>query len=85
MATQALRTIVSAYKDCYEETQTKDQNGVFNCEKQGLTLLAILGIKDILRQEVPDAIKKCRTAGIKVRMVTGDNKVTARAIALECG
>lgn len=44
-----------------------------------------MGIKDILRQEVPDAIKKCRSAGIKVRMVTGDNKVTARAIALECG
>ena len=43
-----------------------------------------MGIKDILRQEVPGAVEKCRTAGIKVRMVTGDNKLTARAIAKEC-
>lgn len=43
-----------------------------------------MGIKDILRQEVPGAVEKCRLAGIKVRMVTGDNKLTARAIAKEC-
>jgi P-type Ca2+ transporter type 2C len=36
-----------------------------------------MGIKDILREEVKDAIKKCYGAGISVRMVTGDNKVTA--------
>ena len=40
---------------------------------------------DVLRQEVPGAVEKCRLAGIKVRMVTGDNKVTARAIAINCG
>jgi P-type Ca2+ transporter type 2B len=34
---------------------------------------------------VPGAIAKCKTAGVKVRMVTGDNLLTARAIALECG
>ncbi len=54
-------------------------------EKKDLTLLCIFGIKDILRQEVPDAVKQCRKAGIKVRMVTGDNRLTARAIAKECG
>lgn len=47
--------------------------------------MAVLGIKDILRMEVPRAIQLCRRAGIKVRMVTGDNKMTARAIAKECG
>ena len=40
---------------------------------------------DVLRKEVPGAVKSCKIAGIKVRMVTGDNKVTARAIALNCG
>ena len=49
-----------------------------------MTLLAILGIKDILREEVKEAIKKCYGAGIQVKMVTGDNKVTAQAIAYDC-
>lgn len=44
-----------------------------------------MGVKDAPRPEVPDAIKKCKTAGIKVRMVTGDNLVTAKAIAMEVG
>jgi len=54
-------------------------------EKSGLTLVAIFGIKDILRMEVPGAIQECKRAGIKVRMVTGDNKSTAKSIAHECG
>lgn len=54
-----------------------DKKGIYDVEKQGLTLIAVLGIKDILRQEVPSAVLDCRNAGIKVRMVTGDNKLTA--------
>ena len=50
-----------------------------------MILVGVLGIKDILRQEVPRAVSLCKLAGIKVRMVTGDNKLTARAIAKECG
>ena len=49
-------------------------------EKSNLILFGVVGIKDILRPEVPDAISTCKKAGIKVRMVTGDNKITARAI-----
>lgn len=48
-------------------------------------MIALLGIKDILRQEVPGAIANCKAAGVRVRMVTGDNLMTARAIAIECG
>ena len=48
-------------------------------------MICIAGIKDIIRKEVPDAIKLCNTAGVRVRMVTGDNLYTARAIAIECG
>jgi Ca2+ transporting ATPase len=48
-------------------------------------MIALLGIKDILRQEVPAAIANCKAAGVRVRMVTGDNLMTARAIAIECG
>jgi len=41
--------------------------------------------KDPLRDEVTDAVATCQRAGVVVRMVTGDNMVTARAIALKCG
>lgn len=47
--------------------------------------MAIIGVKDIPRKEVPEAIKKCNRAGITVRMVTGDNIITAKAIAKEIG
>lgn len=46
--------------------------------------MAIVGIRDTIRKEVPDAVLKCKKAGITVRMVTGDNKMTALAIAKEC-
>jgi len=48
-------------------------------------MIGLLGIKDILRKEVPGAIAKCKEAGVRVRMVTGDNLITARARAIECG
>ena len=43
--------------------------------------MAIIGVKDVPREEVPDAIQKCKIAGITIRMVTGDNLITAKAIA----
>lgn len=50
-----------------------------------MTLVAIVGIQDPVRPEVPDAIIRCQQAGITVRMVTGDNINTARSIATACG
>ena len=89
MARKALRTICIAYKDLgvrlNSKFDKKDHNGVYEAEMEDFILVGILGIKDILRQEVPLAVKQCKQAGIKVRMVTGDNKLTATAIALECG
>ena len=62
-----------------------DEDGVLHAiEKSKFTLIAIVGIKDIIRPEVPKAVKQCQKAGIIVRMVTGDNKITAMAIAKEC-
>lgn len=45
----------------------------------------MVGIKDPLRDGIQDAVRKCNEAGVKVRMVTGDNKNTAVAIAKEAG
>lgn len=87
MASNSLRTIGLAYKDLsgLEDITTKNDKGVYDIETSNLVLIGILGIKDILRPEVPGAVASCKTAGIKVRMVTGDNKITAKAIARECG
>ena len=51
----------------------------------GLVLQLIVGIKDPVRKEVPQAVKDCQSAGVIVRMVTGDNILTATHIAEECG
>ncbi|KAK4695948.1 hypothetical protein P7C71_g1894, partial [Lecanoromycetidae sp. Uapishka_2] len=49
------------------------------------SLRTIVGIQDPLRDGVTKAVRKCQDAGIKVRMVTGDNLTTASAIATQCG
>lgn len=50
-----------------------------------LTAIAVAGISDPLRPEVPEAIKNCKKGGISVKMFTGDNAITAEAIARNCG
>ena len=52
---------------------------------EGLTLLGLVGLEDPPRDDVPDAIDRCRRAGIRVIMVTGDQPVTAAAIAEQVG
>ena len=86
----ALRTICCAYKDLKPEegglTHEDDaEDGVSKVVENFLTCVCILGIRDIIRPEVPHAVEVCQNAKIRVRMVTGDNKVTALAIAKECG
>lgn len=85
MAKQSLRTIGIAFKYVDQvDTTNKDKFGVLEDEKSGFTLVGICGIKDIIRPEVPHAVAQCNEAGVQVKMVTGDNKITARAIAKEC-
>jgi P-type Ca2+ transporter type 2C len=48
---------------------------------QGLTFLGLVGLIDPVRTEVPDAVERCRAAGVEVRMITGDHPSTALAIA----
>ncbi|MDP2736627.1 MAG: HAD-IC family P-type ATPase [bacterium] len=54
-------------------------------EINNLTFVGFLGMRDSLRLEVPEAIKKITSAGIRVVMITGDHKNTALAIAKEAG
>ncbi|KAL0963041.1 hypothetical protein UPYG_G00348940 [Umbra pygmaea] len=84
MASEGLRTICLAYRDfpvSDGEPDWDQENDILT----SLTCVCVVGIEDPVRPEVPDAIKKCQRAGITVRMVTGDNISTARAIATKCG
>ncbi|XP_072482864.1 plasma membrane calcium-transporting ATPase 3 isoform X5 [Notamacropus eugenii] len=83
MACDGLRTICIAYRDFSAGQEPEWDN---ETEIVGeLTCIAVVGIEDPVRPEVPEAIRKCQRAGITVRMVTGDNINTARAIAAKCG
>jgi len=98
MAKDGLRTISIAYRDFVPGKADKNQvhydpsTGEPNFETMGednvianMTCFCVVGIEDPVRDEVPAAIQQCQRAGITVRMVTGDNINTARAIATKCG
>lgn len=91
-ASRSLRTIAMVYRDFDRwpprGARTVDGEGseaVFEDVFTDMVLLSIVGIQDPLREGVADAVAICQRAGVVVRMVTGDNLVTARAIATECG
>lgn len=80
MAASSLRCIAFAYKQMKEiSTSSK------NLKEQDLTLLGIVGMKDPCRSGAYKAIQSCRVAGVDIKMITGDNIFTAKAIATECG
>ncbi|KAM7206544.1 cation transporting ATPase [Naviculisporaceae sp. PSN 640] len=66
-------------------TETANPTVSFDSVLSSLTWLAVVGIQDPVREGVPAAVATCHRASVSVKMVTGDNMETARAIALECG
>ncbi|KAH1144764.1 hypothetical protein GLYMA_15G001300v4 [Glycine max] len=87
MAAQSLRCVAIAYRsyDLDKIPSNEEELDQWSLPEHELVLLAIVGIKDPCRPGVKDAVKICTEAGVKVRMVTGDNLQTAKAIAFECG
>ncbi|KAI0966176.1 hypothetical protein F4678DRAFT_302822 [Xylaria arbuscula] len=91
-ASRSLRTIGIVYRD-FERWPPRnvkriegDGNQVaFEDVFHRMVFIGMVGIQDPLRTGVPEAVKECQRAGVVVRMVTGDNKLTAQAIAKECG
>lgn len=88
-ASGSLRTIGLVYKDFAEWPPTSaevvDGEVQFASLLKNLVFVGVVGIQDPVRPGVPEAVKKAQHAGVVVRMVTGDNIITARAIATECG
>lgn len=75
MARQSLRVLAVARR----------RGGVIDSADQGLELLGVVGMEDPPRPEVTDALRRCRSAGIRVILVTGDHALTAAATAREVG
>jgi Ca2+-transporting ATPase len=89
-ARRSLRTIGLVYKDYPSwppsSAEVTDNNHVdFASVLSELVFLGVVGIQDPVRPGVPEAVRKAQLAKVTVRMVTGDNATTAKAIAKECG
>lgn len=79
---QAMRTLGVAYKVIPENSSTDCAELV---KEGGLIFMGIFAISDPIRPDVPDAVKKCQSAGIRVKIVTGDTPGTATEIARQIG
>lgn len=77
MAASSLRCIAFAHKQAVSEANS--------IQESGLTLMGFVGLKDPCRLGVKKAVEDCQFAGVNVKMITGDNVFTAKAIAAECG
>lgn len=98
MAGRALRVLALAYKDLTGDLATYDgtaehpanktlgqDTSAFATIESDLTFVGLVGIIDPPREEIAPMVKMCKTAGIRIMMITGDNKLTAEAIAVDIG
>ncbi|MFH1639895.1 MAG: HAD-IC family P-type ATPase [Chloroflexota bacterium] len=80
MAGEALRLLVMAYK-----TAPKGKKTLAPADMSGLVFLGLQGMIDPPREEAVDAVRRCKTAGIRTIMITGDHVLTAKVIARQIG
>jgi sodium/potassium-transporting ATPase subunit alpha len=81
MMDEGLRVLAFAYREVVDGEDITSMEDV----ERNMVFLGLIGLEDPPRLEVPEAIKKCREAGIRVIMITGDGSRTALAIAKEIG
>ena len=81
MAKEALRVLACAYKELNHKPTKEEMQNI----ESGLIFIGMVGMIDPPREEAKKAVEKCKTAGIKTVMITGDHKVTATAIAKKLG
>ncbi|KAJ4832425.1 putative calcium-transporting ATPase 13, plasma membrane-type [Turnera subulata] len=84
MAANSLRCIAFAHKQI-SDNEYEDGKEEKKLHETSLTLLGLVGIKDPCRPGVKKAVEDCQYAGVNIKMITGDNVFTAKAIAIECG
>ncbi len=81
MTSEALRVLALAYRKLGSDEDFEDREALEN----NLTFVGLVGMMDPPRKEAKEAVRLCEKAGIKVVMITGDNKDTAAAVASEIG
>ena len=81
MAKEALRVLAMGYKELDHEPSDEEMKNI----ESDLIFVGMVGMIDPPREEVKAAVEKCKTAGIKTVMITGDHKITAVAIAKSLG
>lgn len=81
MAEKALRVLVMGYKELDHMPTKEEMQGM----EQDLIYIGMVGMIDPPREEAKLAVEKCKSAGIKPVMITGDHKITATAIAKQLG
>lgn len=81
MAKEALRVLACAYKEIDHKPTKEEMEDIEN----NLTFIGMVGMIDPPREEAKIAVEKCKTAGIKTVMITGDHIATATAIAKKLG
>jgi len=81
MARKAMRVIATAYADLPEGVNDLRDEHI----RGDLVFVGLLGMSDPPREEAKEAVQLCRQAGIKVVMITGDNRLTAESVAQQLG
>jgi magnesium-transporting ATPase (P-type) len=85
---QMLRSLYVCYKDItqeeYENCEVYRNSEGLSIDQYGCVFIACVGLRDSLRNGVKESVIKCHSAGVNVIMVTGDNIITATAIAKDC-
>ena len=81
MGNDALRVIAVAYRDFPQKPNKLTDEDV----QDNLTLIGLVGMADPPRREAREAVALCKEAGIKVKMITGDNRITAESVAQQVG
>ncbi len=79
------RKTLPGHQAIHSPADNSFETDVTNQAKSDLTLVGLVGIVDPPRDEIPEVVRILRRAGIRIFMVTGDFKLTAQAIAIECG
>ena len=93
LAERSLRVLAISYRDFQSwpppSASSSNSNAADHLKMddllQNMTYVSVVGLRDPLRPDVIESVRTCQSAGVQVRMVTGDNIATAKAIAKDCG